>query len=171
MKAHFILLSVALSAFLTSCTVLKTNTAKTMDIYGSGVIQKPVVVDLDVKEAKVTGTSTETQGKAIDMIKQEAVADAIKKASADILVEPTFETITSNGKITVTVTGFPGTYKNFRIIKDTNDVKLLKAGIIHKAEVYEPTKVSPKKNPKAAIIGTVTGLLLMFVILGAAGVL
>src|ERR1039458_322350 len=121
MKAHFILLSVALSAFLTSCTVLKTNTAKSMDIYGSGVIQKPVVVDLDVKEAKVTGTSTETQGKAIDMIKQEAVADAIKKASADILVEPTFETITSNGKITVTVTGFPGTYKNFRIIKDTND--------------------------------------------------
>ena len=37
-----------------SCAVTKTNTTKSMDIYGPGVIQNPVIVDLEVNENKVS---------------------------------------------------------------------------------------------------------------------
>ena len=54
-----------------------------MDIYGAGVIHKPVLVDLDVKETKVSGVATLTDNPALELVKQHAVADAIKKASCD----------------------------------------------------------------------------------------
>ncbi len=163
-------IAVVTSFFLTSCVVVKTDTSKTMDIYGAGVIQKPVLVDLEVKETKVTGTATGTAtgaaGKTMDPIKQSAVADALKKANADVLVEPVFETVTTGGKTTATVTGFPATYKNFRSIKP-EDVELLKVGVTQKADVYEPPKdQQQKKNLAAAIAGTVLCLGLIIGLLG-----
>jgi len=63
MKRQTLFLAIAASAFLASCATLTTSTSKTTDIYGAGVIQKPVVVDLDVKGTKVTGMATSTMSK------------------------------------------------------------------------------------------------------------
>lgn len=147
--------------FTFSCSTVRTTTSKSMDIYGSGVIQKPVVVDLIVSEDKVTGSATEVQSRTLESVKQKAVVDAIKKSGADVLVEPAFETETKKGKTTATVTGFPGTYKNFRPIEQA-DFPLLEAGVLQKAEVYIPSAEVQKKSSAAAIIASV-------LILGIAG--
>ena len=130
---------------LGSCSSMKstTNTAKTLPIYGSGVIQKPVIVELDVKQSKVTATAVGKLGSNIETLKSEAVSQAIRSVGADVLVEPSYSTITNRGTSTVTVSGFPATYKNFRDIK-AEDVPLIKAGILQTAQVAEPTTIFKK---------------------------
>ncbi len=119
-----------------------------MGIYGTGVIHKPVLVDLDVQQTKVTGTSTADKGSSMEEVKQNAVANALKNANADILIEPTFETETSAGRITAKVTGWPGTYKNFRAIT-SDDVPLLYIlGTVQKADVIEVPKLQVLRGRK-----------------------
>lgn len=154
MKNACVLLMIVSTLFISCSTTKSTTTsAKTMDIYGEGVIHKPVIVDLDVKEVKVTGTVVFDAGSQIDIVKQAAVSDALKKAGADVLVEPAFFIETTNEKITCTVIGFPATYKNFRPIK-LEDVPLLKVGITQKAQVFEPTATvgATKKKSKVGLI-------------------
>ena len=131
----------------TSCSNMKstTNTSKTLNIYGSGVIQKPVIVELEVKQAKVTATVSGKLGSNIETLKAEAVSVAVKNAQADVLVEPTYTIVSKGGTSTVTVSGFPATYKNFRDITP-EDVPLIKAGILQTAKVAEPTTIWNKKN-------------------------
>jgi DNA/RNA endonuclease YhcR with UshA esterase domain len=143
MKTKILLFAIAV-VLLSSCSVVKTYTAKTTEIYGSGVIQKPVIVDLEVTETKVSGTATESSGIGLEAIKNLAVANAVKKAGADVLIEPQFETETRSGMTTATVTGFPGIYRNFRPIQ-IDDVELLKVGILQKANVYQPSSEEKKK--------------------------
>ena len=133
------------SLFLVSCATLKTSTSKSLDIYGSGVIQKPVVADLNVVQTKVTGFAKETASQSVESVKQKAVADALKKSSADVLIEPKFETETKSGYTTALVSGWPATYSNFRVISP-DDIPLLQAGILQKAEVYTPPTVEKKKG-------------------------
>jgi uncharacterized lipoprotein YmbA len=152
-----------LAAAISSCTVTRTSTVKTMDIYGAGVIQKPVIVDLDVKETKVTGTATDHSNVSLETVKQRALVDALKKSNADVLVEPKFDTETTGNKITVTVTAFPATYKNFHPIRQ-EDVELLKAGVVQKAEVMQPPKTE-RKGGGAIIIAI--ALLAAITLIGA----
>ena len=120
-------LVVASAALLQSCTSLsKFSSAKTIDIEAS-VNQKPTLADLDVKENKVSGTASyKSTVKSVEAIKQEAVANALKSVNADILVEPKFDTEINNSTITITVTGYPGFYKNFRAVK-TEDLPVLES--------------------------------------------
>ncbi len=143
MKISIAILSVII---LASCSSIKstTNTSKTLSIYGSGVIQKPVIVELDVQQATVTATSRGKLGTSVETLKAEAVSSAVKNANADVMVEPTYTIVNERGITTVTVKGFPATYKNFRDIK-TEDIPLIKAGILQVAKVAEPTTVSKTK--------------------------
>lgn len=131
----------------TSCATTKTGTVKTMDIIGPGVLHMPVVVDLDVKQTKATTTETFSNTKSLEIAKNEVVRKLTKEQNADLLVEPTFESKTSNGKTTLTVVGFPANYKNFRSIEE-KDLKLLevKPGYLQKAETYQPTVVEKKRK-------------------------
>ncbi len=156
MKKQFLFFTIAASAFLTSCSVSKKNISKAMDINGPSVIQKPTLVDLDVKETKVSGMATAKSNVPMEIVKEVAVKDAIKKANADVLIEQKFETETSGRLNTVTVKGFPATYKNFRPIT-TEDVELLKVGATQKADICESHKVEQKKK-----LGFVTGVLIGF---------
>jgi hypothetical protein len=142
MKTLMLIFSIASIA---SCSSMKstTNTAKTLSIYGSGVIQKPVIVELDVKQAKVNATVNGKLGSSIEVLKSEAVSQAVKNAAADVLVEPSYTIVSQRGVSTVTVTGFPATYKNFRDIR-MEDVPLIKAGILQTARVAEPTTIFSK---------------------------
>jgi len=127
MKKFIILLVsfVGIVIGMSSCTVSKSVSAKTMDITRTGVYQNTVLVDLKVSETKVTGKA---MGKitAGAQVNQQAVAAALKAAGADVLVEPVYSTETSGSTITVTVVGFPATYINFRPLK-AKDLKLINA--------------------------------------------
>jgi hypothetical protein len=120
------LMIIAVSAcYLVSCgTMSKSFTARTQQINKGEIVQNPLLADLDVKDIKVSGTAT---GKSIyrEAVKQEAIANALKSSNADVLIEPSYEITTINDKITITVTGRPAVYKNFRTIKE-EDIKLLK---------------------------------------------
>lgn len=128
---------------LSACSKFHTSTVRTMDIYGPGVLQKPVVAELNVSETRVQSTITGKKSKGIDNLKQMAVLEAVRQAKADVLVEPSFDITTSGRKVTVTANGFPATYTSFHSIKN-DEVELLKSGVVHKAEVY--TKQEPGKG-------------------------
>ncbi|MFM7015812.1 MAG: hypothetical protein ACKOX3_05720 [Bacteroidota bacterium] len=146
-------LIVAMSiALMTSCTTQHSITTKTTDIYGAGVIQKPVLVDMDVKEEKVTATITARGKKVNDDLKNNALAEAIKNSKADVLVEPRFETDIKGRKITITVTGFPATYKNFHTIKQ-DEVELLKAGKVQQVNTMDTNQVKSKGGKAVLFLG------------------
>lgn len=145
MKGIFTGLVIVITLVSCSSTKSTTNTSKTLNIYGSGVIQKPVIVDLDVKQTKVAATVNGKIGSNIEVLKAEAVSIAVKNAQADVLVEPTYTIVSNRGTSTVTVSGFPATYINFRDIT-LEDVPLVKAGILQTARVAEPTMISKNKK-------------------------
>jgi hypothetical protein len=142
MKFTYQLLFIAI-VLLSSCTTQHFITTKTTNIHGAGVIQKPVIVDMEVKEEKVSGTSNGKGKHVTDDLKHLAVADALKKSNADELVEPRFETDIKGRRITVTVTGFPANYKNFHTIKQ-EEVELLKAGKVNEAKTMNAGHVKTK---------------------------
>lgn len=146
-------LLVALSiAFMTSCTTQHAITTKTADIYGAGVIQKPVLADMEVKEEKISATIN-ARGKSInDDLKNQAVAEAVKKSNADVLVEPRFESTIQGRRITLTVTGYPATYKNFHTIKQ-DEVELLKAGKVHQVNTMDTKQIKSKGGKAALFLG------------------
>ena len=119
---------IVIFAFMTSCIMKKTETAttKTLDINGAGVIQKPTIVDLDVNGAKVSGRAVAKFGENIEEVKILLVAEVLRKANADVLVEPRYAFETVNNETTISVSGYPATYKNFRPIKE-EDLKLIKS--------------------------------------------
>ena len=155
------LLFVLGALLLSSCAVVKSKTAKTMDVYGAGVIQNPVVVDLQVSETKISGSYNASSTMGVESIKQYAVADALSKAGADVLVEPVFETTTSTGRTTAKVTGYPASYSNFRSI-EKEDIELLEVGVTQKATVYKPVETKQKSKAGSVIGGILlTGAVLI----------
>ena len=119
---------IVIFAFMTSCIMKKTETAttKTLDINGAGVILKPTIVDLDVNGAKVSGRAVAKFGENIEDVKTLLVAEVLRKANADVLVEPRYVIETINNESIITVSGYHATYKNFRPIKE-EDLKLIKS--------------------------------------------
>ena len=118
MKNHYYLFA-ALCIYLSACKTVHEpyrahyKETTTEDINNKQVIQTPVVANLDVSETKATGTFS-AENVTIEFAKNKALADAIAKAGADILVEPVYEVDVNDKVVTVTVQGYPGKYKNFR---------------------------------------------------------
>ncbi len=132
---------------LSSCATPgnKIKTVKTLGITYTGIVQQPLLVDLEVKETKVTGMSS---GKyngniasfAIDNTKNAAVEEALKNAGdADVLVEPKFDININGTIITVVVKGYPAFHRNFRPatqeVSDTSNVN-----IVQDVKIYEPVQ-------------------------------
>lgn len=140
------------SVFLISCSsVSKFSTAKTIDITPT-IIQKPTVADMQVNETKVTGTFTgKIKTTPLETIKSEAVASALKSVNADILVEPRFDTTINGSQTTVTVSGFPATFKNFRAMKE-EDIPLMKIGTVRQVHTFTPPTVVAKKSNSGKIL-------------------
>ena len=146
-----IILSIAIA--LTSCATSKSGTSKTMDIAGAGVLHKPVVVDLDVKQDKVEKTVEIKNLTSLENAKNEVVRDLLKERGADILVEPSFFSTTTGSKTELTVYGWTANYKNFRQVEE-KDIKFLeiKPSLLQKAEVYQP--ITEKKKGNGFLLGT-----------------
>ncbi|MFD2890876.1 hypothetical protein ACFS5J_02490 [Flavobacterium chuncheonense] len=154
-----IILFTVSSLFFISCSTTKSGTSKTLDIVGSGVVHKPVIVDLDVKQEKTSKKIELTNVLSLDAAKNEAVRELLKEQGGDILVEPTFDSSTKNGKTQLTVYGWVANYKNFRPIQES-DIKFLevKPNYLQKAETYQP--VTEKKKGKGLGWIAVAGLVL-----------
>lgn len=159
-----------LSLIAISCTTMEqASTTKVMDIYGVGVIQYPVVGEMDVDINKVTGTVESSNASVnINSLKVSAVNNAIKKSNADILIEPIFDIVKDGRQTTVTVTGFPATYTNFRPIT-LADVPLLEAGQLQKADTYETSESVTESNNSNLIkfLGVFGGLGLVALIMSS----
>ena len=137
MKLNIILLFTCVTILFTSCSTMKKSTSTTMTVE-SGIYQYPTVADLDVKQ-KVEKQITWN-------FKSNLVADIIKENKADVLLEPqvTF-TKKSFGERTLTITGFPASFKNFRKANQ-EDLKALEIIIpAPKMEVYNVTQPWHKK--------------------------
>lgn len=146
-----ILLSIIIA--ITSCSTSKSGTAKTMDIVGSGVMHKPVVVDLDVKQDKVEKTVEVKNLTSINNAKNEVIRDLLKERNADVLVEPSFYSTTKGSKTELTVYGWTANCKNFRQVEE-KDIKFLeiKPSLLQKADVYQP--ITEKKKANGFLLGT-----------------
>lgn len=169
-KNNFYLLVAILIILLASaCTTSKTTTStvKTMNTYGAGVIQLPVVVELDVSQEKhkvtieVTGTEK--------FAKDQALVKALKETDADVLIEPTYEVQSSGMNRTVTLQGYPAHYRNFRTIEQ-GDVELLDTGILQKANVIQTSgseHVTNEGDSRKAlsIVGAVAAAVVLVTIL------
>jgi hypothetical protein len=149
-----------LSVLVVSCAAPRRSiTARTASIHGTGVMQNPVLVDLDVSAEKVTGTASGRRSE-VNAVKIAAVSDAVTKANADVLVEPVYTTSLERGQLTVTVSGYPAVYTNFRPATE-RDVPLLEAGSVHKANVAKEAVGPEKKNGARVallVFGTVAAI-------------
>lgn len=125
MKLKVVFYSLLSLAFFSCQTVkLKSGTSKSKDIVGVGVIHKPVVVDLDVSQQKVSKTIKLKNVESLELAKSEAIREILKENNADLFIEPKFETVTENGRTELTLTGWLAYYKNFKTIEE-KDIKLL----------------------------------------------
>ena len=124
MKKIFALLCVAL--FATACTTT-VKTAKTADTPTS--LLSATVADLQVSPERITYTmepSKKLQRAGISNVKQAAEQEALAKyGNADVLVDAEYVIVSTNYFIfgkdveSVTVTGRPAKYVNFRSLNDS----------------------------------------------------
>jgi hypothetical protein len=129
-KLFFFLL---VTASISSCTTLKSGTAKSKDIVGVGVIHKPVVADLEVNQQKTSKTMKITFSGVTQGAESVIIRELLNENNADLLIEPKFESITKNGKTELTVTGWLAFYKNFRTIEE-KDLKLIDINTVYAKE-------------------------------------
>ena len=132
-------------AVLTSCSVTKTSTAKSLDITGAGVMHLPVVADLDVSDVKKSHTITLSKVENMAAARNTAISELLEKESGDVLVEPKFITETRGSKTELTVTGWPAKYRNFRKMT-LDDLKLIEVQPhLYKANTAQPAVEKKKK--------------------------
>lgn len=102
---------------ITSCQTVQ-QTATTTDIKAK-VMQVPTVADLVVQPQRVEASQDWNWkflgGDCIAQRKKHLVYDIVKSAKADVLIEPHVNlTKKTFGKRSLTISGYPATYKNFR---------------------------------------------------------
>ncbi|MCR4964284.1 MAG: hypothetical protein K6A41_01355 [Bacteroidales bacterium] len=121
MKKHLLYsLSLVIALLVTSCSTSKVvSTSRILE-----PTTNPVYADLDIKTQKVTGVFNYECKKNAPVNEKEmrdnAVYVALKDLNADVLVAPMYQINTKvMGKkyVTVTVSGYPAFYKNFRSVE------------------------------------------------------
>lgn len=122
MKRTIYLIAVILLASSCGPTTNVFRTAKSGNLSYTTV--DPIITsDLHVYETKVTGDASNYSDAYIAQADMErmAIANALKKMDADILLEPQFEyqRVNGNGKIiSVKVSGYAAKYVNFRKVTE-----------------------------------------------------
>lgn len=115
-----VFLSLAVVAFaLTSCTTHRA-TSTTLDV--NTCVNSPASADLVVSGTKVTHTlrpAAKIRRGGLANIKSTAVKEVLTANDADVLVQPEYEVVTRRGLMgkkvkSVTVSGYPAKFKNFK---------------------------------------------------------
>lgn len=116
-----IILTVAL---LSSCQTL-VKTARTADI--TSQLQSATVADLEAADQRVSHTlqpSKEIRRGGVENVKKAAEAEVLQKHNADVLIEPRYviskkRTLFGSKITSITVSGRPASYKNYRSLSDS----------------------------------------------------
>ena len=160
-KAMLMLFAVSTMS-LTACGPVISGTVRTKDVPGT-VAHQPVTANLNVRSTRVSGRATvnasqEAQGR------NAALRAALAAGQADVLVAPTYTFETNGGKLTVTVSGYPATYTDFRNATAA-DMELLKTAGAEEPATTEG--VRPPANANRAL-WTILGTTVLVVLLSAA---
>lgn len=121
----FIGACIAVALFLSSCGSTKVQSfsmAPYRYVTGVGVVNVPTLADLEVSQnkifetvsVKVEVTDGTISGEMIENTVNRAIAGLLLKRNADVLVQPVTKVETKGRIITIEVSGYPATYKNFR---------------------------------------------------------
>ena len=165
---NFILFIIGSISIISCQVVNKSAQVKTANINGPKITQVPTLADLSVKETKVTGKSEGSSTSTLSAIKSLAVSDALKKSNADVLIEPRYNFLQTSTRITVEVSGYPASYKNFRPM-EVKDTTLVQYSMMQYAtgKVSTGSVSKSKGKPKAAkiLVGSLVGIILMSMIL------
>ena len=147
-----IIFSASLAAALTiaSCSsVVKDNTLKAVQLQPK-VQGVDMVAELEVADKKVIGKA---YGKAVfkDYLEKEAIAEALKKVDADVLVGASFfYEYVNNKELTVNVVGYPAKYKNFKPKEVAEEPNVLIGGTFYYEDGSNNNLSVSVKNPKPA---------------------
>jgi hypothetical protein len=175
------ILTLSFALVVASCSVTRQTktqkSAKYLEVNQPGVYSVPLVADLKVIEEKAAGKSSGrlTPGApdntpVIEGIKVQAVADALKKSKADVLVEPNFTVEVDGLDVNVAVTGYPAVYKNFRnyTVADSMALKMRNLNKVEKATGANTNEVKQKKKitAKQVVVGAII-LVVLFAVSGA----
>ena len=160
-----LLLGVAVM-ILASCSLQKqtTNTAKTLPIYGPGVIQQPTLANLKVNPQKISSSYTAAAGQGMDYHKSQAIAKAMMENKADVIIEPAYEITSGSSRVSIITTGYAANYENFRKLTGADTSLLVDVGIIdyNNGPGDTPMPIEKKK-------GKGGGLLLLLTLLALGG--
>lgn len=124
MKRIISLLSLATLLFSSCQTV--TKTARTADVEAE--LQSVAVADLEVSDARITHTITpsrQVRRGGLDNVKQAVESEALtKNGNADVLLNPEYviskkRTLFGSKITSITVSGRPAHFKNFRTLHDS----------------------------------------------------
>lgn len=162
-----LLLWAAVVTSMASCSLQKqtTNTAKTLGIYGAGVIQKPVLTNLKVNPQKIRAVYSSSEAHDMDYHKSQAIAKLMAESKADVIIEPAYEIVQTASTVKITTTGYAGSYENFRQVTAADTALLKDIGIIdyNNSRDEAPPHEAPKKKVKSK------GLLALLIVIGIAG--
>lgn len=123
MKKYFLIIAVAALSFASCTTTTKTARTEAMPY----AMYNASVADLDVAPQRVTYTMTpskEVRRAGVPNCKRAAIQECLSQnGNADLLVEPMFvvsvrRNLLGSKVISVTVSGRPAKYKNFRSLPD-----------------------------------------------------
>ncbi|RYY87545.1 MAG: hypothetical protein EOO15_11560 [Chitinophagaceae bacterium] len=149
-------------AFASCKSVQKSHTADYdyLFITKQGIIQKPLVADLDVAKQKSTLTKT-YDDVTLSQAKENIMADFIKENNCDLIVQPYFSSSSTSSvgssKITITVNGYPASYRNIRQFERKDTMYFLPSNYLFhssaKAPITAQEVAAPaKKKSKAGLI-------------------
>jgi len=128
-------------------------------VVGVGAINVPTLADLEVSqtkifekiEKKIENNKEIDMSKAVENAVNTVMAELLLKRNADVLIQPVFAVDSKWGKskttITITVSGYPATYKNFRsmtredaiLFKDIN-IYHIPNGVVVSEQYFDPNK-------------------------------
>ncbi len=149
MKLYKILIMSTLVLGLTACGTVRKTSPKSVDVE-TAVVQYPTVADLNVQskvEKRISWSWNPFKSENVSLAKSNLMADVLKEANADVLLEPQYTyTKVSFGQRTLTVTGFPATFKDFRkaTAADLEALKIIYASPESKPSIYNVSKQSRK---------------------------
>lgn len=139
---------------LSSCSTI-THTASTADV--DTQVYNLTVADMDVSTKKVSTTVdwkwTPLSTVSIETQKENATAELLKETESDVVVEPQY-TVKRRGMFrggSVTVTGYPAKYRNFRSMtqSDAEKVSMLNGNMAVAYPMIGTSAMKPAKVKRA----------------------
>lgn len=138
----------------------RTNIIKTYEYQESSarnlepeqtMLVSPLIADLKVSETKIYHVEREAFADVvidasvindISEYKKNALSRAARANNADVMVGTIMDIVTENGKLVITVSGYPARYTNFRVAT-TDDTELVREAQMFKNNLNEVVVSTP----------------------------